>query len=72
MGLLLIFVNIRSLRAIVYYVQVYIVCGTRLSIFTDYGADTRKNMYSHPSGHFILYFPLLSSRSSLHSHSHLP
>jgi len=36
MGLLLIFVNIRSLRAIVYYVQDCVVYGTGLSIFTDY------------------------------------
>jgi hypothetical protein len=34
-NLLLIFVNTRSLRAIVYYVQVCMVCGTRLTIFTD-------------------------------------
>ena len=36
MGLLLIHVNIRSLRAIVYYVQDCMACGTRLSILTDY------------------------------------
>ena len=63
MGMLLIFVYFKA------YVRLYImfrfmVCGTSLSILTDCGADTRKHMHNHPSDHFILYFPLLSPRST--------
>jgi hypothetical protein len=68
MGLLLIFVNIRSLCAIVYDVQVCIVCGTRLSIVTDYCKGLIPGRICITILQTTLSFtsPLLSSFSSLH------